>query len=485
MVASLKHYAVRIWLAAVGGGLLSLIFLPAFQLRFGLEYLLLPVTLLMLAFFVVIGWALNSWGLGTVERCIHEARAYERDGMIRDAESAYRRAVAVFDSFMLSPFARRMKARALSGRLARFYLARADRSTEAEQFLMSYIHAHPQDREVAESWLAYVQRHGGLREEHQDLAVRIGEAHPRNLKIQRILARYYLVLERTDYAALQSYRCILKSDRQNEQTFIHDLAQLFLRERRADEWALRIYLRAHEAGTRPSPFQNGIAACLQWLQPTDQNSALLQKARQALSGIDASQWKNMGAGFQRPIPPAPQPKPRRIKMPLISFDGALRWTHKHFVTTPAAFMHWIFGQLAEGFQFLRRSRKARRRLAAGLVGGLMALMTILLINTLMHLMPEEKSAAVSTPAEKKVVTDPFTLQVAAYLKPEHAERYVAELRNAGLDVYWTQAVRGDKSWFQVRVSHFADKNSARQYGEALKAKGLIDDYYVANYKPPE
>ena len=48
--------------------------------------------------------------------------------------------------------------------------------------------------------------------------------------------------------------------------------------------------------------------------------------------------------------------------------------------------------------------------------------------------------------------------------------------------YWweeevlNETVGGTKKWYQVRVSHFADKNSARTYGEALKAKGIIDDF---------
>ena len=83
-----------------------------------------------------------------------------------------------------------------------------------------------------------------------------------------------------------------------------------------------------------------------------------------------------------------------------------------------------------------------------------------------------------------VVTDPFTLQVAAYLKPEHAKRYVAILKKHDLDAYWTEAAGGDKRWYQVRLSHFKDKNSARAYGESLKARGIFDDYYVANYQRP-
>ncbi|MCP4625942.1 MAG: SPOR domain-containing protein [bacterium] len=72
--------------------------------------------------------------------------------------------------------------------------------------------------------------------------------------------------------------------------------------------------------------------------------------------------------------------------------------------------------------------------------------------------------------------------VAAYLKPEYARNYVQQLKKRGLDAYWSEAVSGDKKWYQVRVSHFASKQAARDYGQRLKVQGIIDDYYVANYR---
>jgi cell division protein FtsN len=83
-----------------------------------------------------------------------------------------------------------------------------------------------------------------------------------------------------------------------------------------------------------------------------------------------------------------------------------------------------------------------------------------------------------------VITDPYTLQVAAYLKTEHAEKYVAQLKSLGLDAYWTEAQGAKSKWYQVKLSHFADKASALAYGDTLKAKGIIDDFYVANYQRP-
>ena len=39
---------------------------------------------------------------------------------------------------------------------------------------------------------------------------------------------------------------------------------------------------------------------------------------------------------------------------------------------------------------------------------------------------------------------------------------------------------GGKTWFVVRVSEFADKKSAADYGRKLKRQKIIDDFFVNN-----
>jgi hypothetical protein len=84
--------------------------------------------------------------------------------------------------------------------------------------------------------------------------------------------------------------------------------------------------------------------------------------------------------------------------------------------------------------------------------------------------------------EEPVITDPFTIQVAAYLQRDDAQHVVDQLVQAGLDAFWTHAASTHRSWYQVKVSHFASREAAQAYGRELKSKGLIDDFYVANYE---
>jgi hypothetical protein len=484
MLPFLKHIAVRIWLTVLLGGVACLWVLPSFQARIGLEWALLPVTLIIVTAFALIGWVSTRWGLSTVERLIHEAGGFERDGMVSEAENRFRRALAVFDSFLISPLIKKQKSGALTARVARFYLARATRSYESEAFLVSYLQSSPEDEEVAENWIQQIESRGGLREEHQELVYLIGSAQPNNRAIQSTLARYYLMLERTDFPALQTYRRALTADQQVPPEFLKNLANLFLRERRADDWALEIYLEAIGENRHQPEILRGIAACVRWISLTEHNKPLLQRAYTYLDGMDLAEIKKMSAGFKPPVPPSGQrliqrPTPKRQTF-LQTTAAVLQTFYEDLTALPL----WIFQQARSLVRWAMQSRNSRRVLTGMLLAGLTAAVIALVINTVGHLVKSETPVAQKIEKAPEAITDPFTLQVAAYLKPGYAKTYVEKLKKQGLDAYWREAISANKKWYQVRVSHFPDKNSARDFGESLKTKGIIDDYYIANFIVP-
>ncbi|MGD9349379.1 MAG: SPOR domain-containing protein [Desulfobacterales bacterium] len=480
MHSFLKHIAARLWLTVLLGGAASLWALPSFQDQIGLAWTLLPVMFIMVVAFFLIGWISNRWGLSTVQHLIHEAGIFERDGMAAEAENRFQRALAVFDSFLISPAAKKQKAVPLRARIARFYLARASKSDAAERFLVSYLHTNPRDEEVAEGWIEHVDNRGGLREEHQELAYLIGHAQPQNKAIQAILARYYLMLERTDFPALQTYRRALRATEKVSADFLNDLAALFLQERRADEWALEIYLKAIAYSGQKSSILKGIAACVRWISPGERNKPLLQQAHAQLKGLDPLDIQKMSTGFSPPVEPAEKgsvPQSLQKRASFFKSAGAVLQTFYEDITAAPL---WVLQLIRRSLQ----STQSRRVLAGVLLTVSAAAVIALLINTASHLIKVEKPVAQKVEKAPEVITDPFTLQVAAYLKPAYARKYVEQLKEQGLDAYWREAISANKKWYQVRISHFADKKSARDFGESLKTRGIIDDYYVANYIPP-
>ena len=484
MNQTLRHLSVRIWISLLMGGLICLWLLPYFQNRIGIERALFPVAAILLLVYIGIGWVSTQWGLKSVIRLVRQAGACERDGMYPEAEHFFRNAMAVFDSFLISPFVKRKKSATLAARVARFYLARPDKQTESEAFLETYLYDHPEDEEAAENWINQMENRGGLKEEHQELAYRIGAAQPGNENIQLVLARFFLLMERTDFPALQTYRWILDRTEPAPPVFIDNLADLFFRERRTDESALKVYLQAFGRDEGRRKLLRGIAACLRWTPETERNMHFLQKGRSYLAGFDDLQLKEMSSGFKPPSPPPAAPKPRRKRRVGVVSGKLMHAPAQGLVNGVHSTAVWIAAKVKAIRNVFKESHNARRILAGTVLVGLSAIVTVLIFNTIGHLSRTQTSAKEDKDPAVVVITDPFTIQVAAYLKPDYAYRYVAQLKKQGLDAYWTEAAGGDKRWYQVRVSHFKDKDAARAYGESLKAKGIINDYYVANYQGP-
>ena len=149
----LRHFTVRIWFTLLMGSLICLWLMPYLQGRIGIEWALFPVVAILLPVYFGIGWISTQWGLKSVIRLVRQAGTCERDGMYPEAEYFFRNAMAVFDSFLISPFVKRKKSATLAARVARFYLARPDKHTESEALLVTYLYDHPEDDEAAEHWI--------------------------------------------------------------------------------------------------------------------------------------------------------------------------------------------------------------------------------------------------------------------------------------------------------------------------------------------
>jgi ferritin len=485
MTSILKHFALRLWVTILLGGLATLWVLPVFQTSIGLGWTIIPVAGILVLVFIAVGWFFNRLGLFFIERLISNANAWERDSMHYEVDKAFRKAVAVFDSFLLSPIVKKSRSTHITAHLARFYLARNDKDYTSENFVRTYLQSHPEDEEIAETWLQQLTNQGGLKREHYELAVHIGNAQPKNKMIQLLLAQFYLDEERTDFQALQTYRRVLSGDPNGAKTVVGQLALIFLGEGRADEWALRIYIQALELDRDQTQLLKGIAACVYYIPETERTRHILHKAKKLLVDVDADRLKTMRAGFNPPVLPVVEEKQAHaIRLESTISGIILLMASTLFKIIASAFKGFIARSKALTTFFISSQRSKvilMRIILAGFAIGLV----ILMINTFEHLIKmdapvTENNQITSVPA----ITDRFTIQVAAYLKSEHAKKYMKYLKKQGVDVFITEAQGTKKKWYQVRISNFPDKASARVYGESLKAKGIIDDFYVANYGVP-
>jgi hypothetical protein len=461
-----------------------LMVLPTIHSHLGLEWALLPVVVILLVVFVVVGWVSNRAGMSSVERLVEEATRWERAGLLRSAEKTYRKAMAALDSFLFSPLVKRRQSTHLASRLARFYLARADKTHGSEAFIISYLQSHPEDGEVAEDWLRQVVGLGELKGDYYELASRIGEAQEKNVNVQHLLAHLYLVSRRTDFPALQTYRHVLGGDRALASDIVRDLAGLFISEGRADEWALKVYLEALRLGGERSRLLRGISACVHWIGKNERTKKPLQEASRLLAGIDEAGLEKMRAGFNPPrLEPIVREVPRGFRVGA-AFWKLSKWIGVTLFRVVRYGLLLMLRQVKALIRLVKTSRRARLAIQWSMMAVLVAGVGILVINTAGYLIRTKRADSEKKEFSEVIGTDAFTIQVAAYLKPEDAQRYVRHLKRHGLDAYWTKRVGTKKTYYQVRVSHFPDKASARAYGASLKARGTIDDFYVANYERP-
>jgi hypothetical protein len=537
MNAFFRHMAVRLWATILIGGLICMALLPAWQGALGLASIHLPVVVVFTLCFLALGWMMNRMGLVQVRRQVSEAAVWERAGMSMEAEVAFERAKAVYDGFWLSPRQRRRSAEWLSKRLARFYLAQATLGRKDHAMVLSYLGAHPDDDTVALAWLEAALNRERHSPQEQEIAARVGDALEANDQVQRLLMQFYLTDRRVDFEALQAYRRVWHQGGGLPESSILALAQVLLQESIINDWALKVYLRGYSLGD-PHCLE-GIAAGERLLAPNTDNRHDLAAAREIVSVLDESQRRKLIRPFESQMPVQERPKKSKpapevtvapaFEAPAPAGEEKFEWGHwpeeedeleppapvrprkdqalalakaawGHAKALAAMMRHYglvlarmgwrisvrVYNAtkpvLRNGINTWRQSAPLRRGTAYAAAGGMLLILAIMGWRSISSppkpLEPTTAPVAEATPAP---VTDPFTIQVAAYLKPEDAQRFVDRLKQQKIDAFWTKATSANRTWYQVKVSHFPTRDDARNYGQQLRAKGLIDDFYVSNY----
>jgi hypothetical protein len=155
--------------------------------------------------------------------------------------------------------------------------------------------------------------------------------------------------------------------------------------------------------------------------------------------------------------------------------GFLRWLSSF----SGSVLSFILLSAGKGYTYLKEREKLQFYLKAAVTGIVLFGLLVFMVSTLSHLFkskPVEKQEKIIEVQMPK----PFTIQVAAYLKQSHADKYVGVLKKKGIDATVKKVDGGGKTWFLIRVSQFVDKESAAAYGQKLKQQKIIDDFFVNN-----
>ena len=468
MNAFFRHLAFRLWGSALAGGLLALLVLPWFQGALDLPWLPLAVLFVLSGCFVAVGRLMNFAGLRFLQRQVQEAAVWEQANMVVEAQTAYNRALGQYDSFWLSPSQRKRQAPWLAGKLARFYLGRSTKTLEARAWVADYLNQFPQDEPLAELWLEQLPLYVTHTPEEQAAAALVGGALIRNRRIRQLLMKFYLGCGRIDFDALQTYRSVWKEGPALPEAEMRRLCRLLIEAAHLSHWALQVYIAAYRAGE--SAALAGIFAALRWLPPDTDNKEDIAVAGSLVGDQDQSTVAGQILQFK---PAEFDARPKRRRRPS---RGAYRPV---VAAALKSALQRVSAVVSEGAAALGHGL-TRPLLWCIVLVPVAAFLLWFAGRSFLARQPVEVPPPVQMP-QPEVSPDPFTIQVAAYLKPNDARQFVDQLVDKGLDAFWTKAASADRTWYQVKVSHFASKEAARAYGRDLKSKGLIDDFYVANY----
>jgi hypothetical protein len=485
MGQAFKHLAVRLWTSLLMGSLAALVVLPPLAGAMGPGWMIMPAFVLIAMAYWLVGIAFAGLGRRRLDRLIGEATVWERAGMAREARQALSRAEATVDSYYFSPLSRKIPASRLLAQLARFQLSQSLPESSSDAVIGAYLRYFPRDREAAIKWLEGVLAGRPVTHQTHDIAAGIGAAHVDDLAVQRMLAQFYLAEGCCDFAALKTYRQLVDGEESLPEGVLGDIIDLFLAQQRADHLALKVYVKGHQGGRSDTRLVEGIAACCDLVHPTLLTLPLLEKAETILDGLGPSARREMASAFLPEIGDRDRLHSRskqRIMRPSIGPTLRKAWAALGTLIERTAAATALVVRRAQSLLSSRQAKTTIKWAAMGLFG---VAVGWLVISTTLQLANDFKPVETIPEPVVVPVTDPFTLQVAAYLKEDDARRYVTELKKQGLDAYWTRASGNNKTWYQVRIAHFKTKAEARSVGEDLKTRHLIGDYYVANYKRPD
>lgn len=479
----LRHATARLWITLVLGTVATLGLMTALQPLLGLEAAPAVAAVWMIALFWVTGWAANRLGCWRVRRLLNAAELAERDGLSVTAEVLLNRALAVLDSFLVSPAVRRRHLAALHARLARFHLTRPDGCGGREAFIRRYLAEVPDDEEVAAQWVLEIEQGGGLTEEDQGLAAHLAAAHPRHAGIQQTLARMHLTQESTDYPALQCYRRVCARADAPDPGFCRAVAALLRTSGRREDWARQLVQRFFGAASAPpAPAAEPVADLLPPPAAVPGGRVAAAAAAAPAEDDDEGLFRMSAAADETDDDDETDTRPSL----LAAAGEGIAVLRDRTVRLTAATLRSSAGVLQRAARGMAVLCCAPRGRVVGLVG----LGAVVLVGGLwlwgegLHVLrgDGESPPAVAPPsAPAPLMMDRFTLQVAAYLKAEHAVKFVESLKSRGLDAYSTETASGGKTWYQVRIAHFPDRQSARELGSRLKQQGVIEDFYVTHY----
>jgi hypothetical protein len=367
----------------------------------------------------VLGFLMDYTAKKNIMDHIKEGQVWERSGISNKAEKSYLKALRLYDTFLLWPFSAKKIAQKISQAIAKFELNTPIENQNFRLVPAVYLKMNPEDEDVARLWLAQLRQSTIVTSLEQDVLSDLVEKYYASKHLSVLMVDIFIGLGRKDFIAKKLYQQILKN-------------------------------------------------------PLLENR--YSKRIEAIIGMPDEILQKEAFFFQGERKPIKKIEIGKI-IQAITARGIIFL--KRSFTLMGSILSFLIISLSKGLAYIKEHEKIQFFLKAGSLLIISAWLGFFMINTLSHMF---KSRTIEKERIKiqMQVPKPFTIQVAAYLKQEHAHGYVEVLSKKGIDAMVKKVDGGGKTWYVVRVSQFPDKKSAAAYGQQLKQQKIIDDFFVNN-----
>ncbi|NDY71678.1 SPOR domain-containing protein [Desulfobacter hydrogenophilus] len=468
MVRIVRHISVRFWLT-------TLMVLPSgFVLFPRLSGWLsdMPASVFIALMYLFCGLGLGIFmdvaGLWRIKGLVRDAQLWERSGIATRAEKKFIRAVRIYDSAWISPLAARRAEPMLISSLARFYLASGSRRREIQGAASAWLAQNPKDKSLARFWLERIQDQDVAGTFTQSILTVLADSWYADPELCRIVVDVFLDQGRMDFSARRLYRSFL------------DMIDMTGEGNNASQQdkvrAEMIRDMMSERLDTPEPEPEMIEPGLGTLGDERVDSTIFipgdQEGRGPFVDLTDQAFEDGPAGW-RPEDDiyTGQQTSGRVSALLALLSGIGR--------KAAGGGSFIADRTGKAKYAVLNLIQAREKWWGRVRGVMIACLGVWLIffvwGTLSHMF---KTAEQPARQINIVITKPFTIQVAAYHKKAHADRYMATLAQKGLKATMKVTDGGGKTWYLVHVSEFTDQKSAQAYGNRLKTDHIIDEFFV-------
>ncbi|MFH2090974.1 MAG: SPOR domain-containing protein [Pseudomonadota bacterium] len=439
MIWFLRNASVHIWITTLVALPTCFYILPAL-IRFFPQIDPMVIGFMMIVIVAsVISLVMDIIAKKVLDGLIKEGLAWERAGIINKAEKRYIRAVRLFDSFLLWPLGASKMAQKIAGVVARFQLNTKVENENFKAATCAYLKMNPADKDISRLWLKRLRLSSVVTSVEQEVLSLLAETHDADVRLSPLIADIFLGLERRDFAAQKLYGQMQKEP---------ELSGIY-----AKKIETLIGL----------PEDESLGDQVFFDAPKKKfKTSVSIKSKPLLKNLWDRMKININLG-------------KKIKLSITALWSSVKWSYQ-FIGSAISF---LLLSMVKTIGYVKDHERARFYLKTSMLTLVAAWLLFFMVSTAFHLFkPKTIEKEKQTIVEQ--IPKPYTIQVAAYLKREYADRYADALKKKGIQASVKMVGGGGKDWFVVRVSEFESKKSAAAYGLKLKQQKIIDDYFVNN-----